>query len=243
MRPAYGTPISAPSASLLRFLRSQSQEICFFTPSAKSNSSPNSLQPGQKSFRKKGNDFIRPSSKNFATSSRRQATCEASVFNLHFPRYGPARHARTASELGVGSRQSILKRSARPEIANKSRQASELFRPLLQRLWGSRKRNGAEALKPNDLPGLPSFLDDANGQVLGRSKLGKASNEMKLRCTELDENGTVTVVNGEFKKSELIAKVGVGLQLGLRLKAYDDFSTASSLEILGRSIPPPFHIS
>jgi hypothetical protein len=28
-----------------------------------------------------------------------------------------------------------------------------------------------------------------------------------LRCTEFDENGNVTLVNGEFRKSELIAKV------------------------------------
>ena len=42
---------------------------------------------------------------------------------------------------------------------------------------------------------------------LGRNLSGKASNELKLRCTEFDENGNVTLVNGEFKKSELIAKV------------------------------------
>jgi len=35
----------------------------------------------------------------------------------------------------------------------------------------------------------------------------KAANEQKLRCTEFDENGNVVLVNGEFKKSELIAKV------------------------------------
>ena len=64
-------------------------------------------------------------------------------------------------------------------------------------------------MKPDDLPERPSFLDDVSGAVLGRSKVAKASNEMKLRCTELDENGKVTVVNGEFKKSELIAKVSI----------------------------------
>ena len=44
---------------------------------------------------------------------------------------------------------------------------------------------------------------------IGRSVAGKASNEMKLRCTEFDENGNVTLVNGEFKKSELIARYGL----------------------------------
>ena len=28
-----------------------------------------------------------------------------------------------------------------------------------------------------------------------------------MRCTELDDQGNVTMVSGEFKKSELIAKV------------------------------------
>ena len=42
---------------------------------------------------------------------------------------------------------------------------------------------------------------------IGRGLAAKASNELKLRCTEVDGNGVVTLVNGEFKKSELIAKV------------------------------------
>ncbi|KAI4172963.1 MAG: hypothetical protein LQ343_003250 [Gyalolechia ehrenbergii] len=60
-----------------------------------------------------------------------------------------------------------------------------------------------------ELPSLPSFLDDAGGTSLGRSKTGKAANELRLRCTEINENGDVTLVNGEFKKSELIAKYGL----------------------------------
>ncbi|KAF2097833.1 Mg2+ transporter protein, partial [Rhizodiscina lignyota] len=37
----------------------------------------------------------------------------------------------------------------------------------------------------------------------------KPANELRLRCTEFDEKGDVTLVNGEFKKSELIAKYGL----------------------------------
>jgi len=47
-------------------------------------------------------------------------------------------------------------------------------------------------------------LDDDAG--LG-GRIIKPSSELKLRCTEFDENGNVTLVNGEFRKSELIAKV------------------------------------
>jgi magnesium transporter len=37
----------------------------------------------------------------------------------------------------------------------------------------------------------------------------KAAAQPKLRCTELDENGNVVLASGEFKKTELIAKVGL----------------------------------
>nr|POE59093.1 mitochondrial inner membrane magnesium transporter mrs2 [Quercus suber] len=57
-------------------------------------------------------------------------------------------------------------------------------------------------LQQDDLPYLHGFLDDGLG-----GRIIKPSNELRLRCTEFDENGNVTLVNGEFRKSELIAKV------------------------------------
>jgi magnesium transporter len=44
-----------------------------------------------------------------------------------------------------------------------------------------------------------------------RTQTAKAALEPRLRCTEVDENGEVIMVDGEFKKSELIAKVGNNL--------------------------------
>jgi magnesium transporter len=57
----------------------------------------------------------------------------------------------------------------------------------------------------HSLPPLASFLDDSQspGRIL------KPSNELRIRCTEFDEHGNVTLVNGEFKKQELIAKYGL----------------------------------
>ncbi len=54
------------------------------------------------------------------------------------------------------------------------------------------------------LPAITGFLDDSSSGLGGR--IIKPSNELKLRCTEFDENGNVTLVNGEFRKGELIAK-------------------------------------
>ncbi|KAG0157308.1 hypothetical protein PDIDSM_4493 [Penicillium digitatum] len=44
---------------------------------------------------------------------------------------------------------------------------------------------------------------------IGRSLSAKASNELRIRCTEFDINGDVNLVNGEFRKQELIAKYGL----------------------------------
>lgn len=42
-----------------------------------------------------------------------------------------------------------------------------------------------------------------------RLQTAKAALEPRLRCTEVDENGEVILVDGEFKKTELIAKYGL----------------------------------
>lgn len=90
-------------------------------------------------------------------------------------------------------------------------------RPSLRRLfssssfkniWNILGLGGAKAqtsTATSTLPALASFLDDNSspGRIL------KPSTEPCLRCTEFDEHGNVTVVNGEFKKTELIAKYGL----------------------------------
>jgi hypothetical protein len=68
--------------------------------------------------------------------------------------------------------------------------------------WWKYWTSGAAA-RGRQLPPLASFLDASTP----RHRILKAANEPRLRCTEFDENGNVTLVNGEFKKSELIAKV------------------------------------
>ena len=70
-------------------------------------------------------------------------------------------------------------------------------------LWGPKKQKPVVHRQRSDLPPLASFLDDNGG--LGR--VSRPTNELKLRCTEFDDSGNVTLINGEFKKSELIAKV------------------------------------
>jgi magnesium transporter len=71
------------------------------------------------------------------------------------------------------------------------------------------KKGKRGLLQPPAPPSSP--MEDASTSGTGfSSSLGRmvrTANELKMRCTELDEHGNVTLVSGEFKKSELIAKV------------------------------------
>lgn len=57
-------------------------------------------------------------------------------------------------------------------------------------------------------------LEEESGSIIfpRRSLTAKAALDPRLRCTEVDGNGEVIMVDGELKKSELIAKVS---RLGL----------------------------
>ncbi|KAB2570840.1 Mitochondrial inner membrane magnesium transporter mrs2 [Lasiodiplodia theobromae] len=81
--------------------------------------------------------------------------------------------------------------------------------PSTDFLWKRTKRkSGAGPLQPNDLPPRypEGYTQDEHGN-LGR--VLRPINEPRIRCTEFDENGKITLVNSEFRKSELIAKYGL----------------------------------
>lgn len=82
-----------------------------------------------------------------------------------------------------------------------------------ERLWGTSASRGDPQLKPGDLPCRDDIDSDA---ILRRTLSAKAAIEPRLRCTEVDENGETTITDGEFKKTELIAKVGRRLSMPLR---------------------------
>lgn len=201
MKAACKIHVPAPSSGLLRFLRSQVEDTCFFSPNS-NLSRRHSTPKVKKLFQRKTCSGFPSSVRSFGTSQRRQATVEASFFNLDFLKNSPRSDNPIASQSNATPASSSPREWSRPTI----RHASTDDRPFLRRLWPNRGA-GNPALKDGDLPPLPSFLDETNGTSLGRSKAGKAANELRLRCTEINENGDVTLVNGEFKKSELIAKV------------------------------------
>ena len=82
---------------------------------------------------------------------------------------------------------------------------------FLQRLFSFRGRQNSSRLHPSDLPPGQNS-EDSSSQLFNLSRSVSRSTsgaDLKLRCTEFDANGSVTLVLGEFKKSELIAKYGL----------------------------------
>ena len=207
MRSTQRINVSAPSSSLLRFLKSQSEEVCYFT----ANHSPALYQRLQSRLSKNAPyhthlGHLTSSTRRLGTNHRRCATVETSISSIELPCTALRQELTYLSPPANACRTSTFRPSVNQDSAAARRYASTDSRPLFKRFWHLKREKPDSALKPNDLPPLPSFLDDAAGTTLDRSK-GKAANELKLRCTEINEKGEVTPASGEFKKSELIAKV------------------------------------
>lgn len=78
-------------------------------------------------------------------------------------------------------------------------------------LFGQKQNKEQDRLKEGD---LRVQLEEESGSIFQRRSLtAKAALDPRLRCTEVDGNGKVIMVDGELKKSELIARV---LQAGSR---------------------------
>ena len=202
MRRAPFHNVIAPSTSLLRFLRAQSEDICFFT----SNSKAAISQCSHPTLSRRSLNLLPPSRRHLNTTFHPRAVVESSHFSFDALKNVCARDS--SLHQAIPSLPKRLWPWFSGENKSKSiapRHASTDSRPLLRKILG-RRRHGVDA-NSDDLPPLPSLLDDVGGTALGRSKAAKGSNELKLRCTEFNEDGKVTLVNGEFKKTELIAKV------------------------------------
>ncbi|TGO48132.1 hypothetical protein BCON_0250g00050 [Botryotinia convoluta] len=137
----------------------------------------------------------------------RRATVEAGFQNPKF--LGPRLATSNSGSNDTQPRRATLpsKKSATQNRSQSSRGIFTGARKWPFKLWSS-KRDG-KPLQPDDLPHLSEDGREIDVFSLGRSVSVKAASEPRLRCTELDENGNVVLVNGEFKKSELIAKYGL----------------------------------
>jgi magnesium transporter len=194
--------VCAPSKHLLRFLRAQDEALAgLTTQSLESSCSKVS------SSATKGHTAIQPSTRTITTFSPSWSIAtESSFFPFDAWRsHGSVRRPADAEASTTRSptihRLSPYQQSKRRLSSSpKARNSDEGF---FGRLAGFKRTRPKEPLQPNDLPPITNFLDDNSslGRVL------KAEHQLKLRCTEFDDQGNVALANGEFKKSELIAKV------------------------------------
>lgn len=197
----------APSSRLLRFLRVQSEAICFFTSNPRSSFSFDSAAPRGPYLTT--NPLKGTPSRCLSTTAPCRATVEAGFLNLEFlwpqPSTSALQHPtaqcrNTARSKHVGYGKGL----------SGQRKSSTKSNRWLQKLWGVTSSKGGRPLRPDDLPSTLRGRDDmleTSVFSLGRAVSAKAAAQPKLRCTELDEQGNVVLASGEFKKSELIAKV------------------------------------
>lgn len=182
------TPV-VPSTSLLRFLRSQSN-FCIVAPASNSqrlrlpSAGPRSCRGlTTSSFPSSSRSSCKTISSNDETWHRPREPFKA----LPPPRPFP------------------------PKVPQTRNASTESHPPGFWRRWLRHRQALARSKIPPD-PRAGTSYEETSAQLfnLSRTLSRNASGaDLKLRCTEFDANGSVTLVSGEFKKSELIAKYGL----------------------------------
>ena len=210
MRVSTSHQMSAPSRSLLRFLRFQSETLSFFSANPSASSS---RRPG-------GRPHCVQSSANISTRTHvssvnsKGTRTQSSYLDELWPRHcesaqnalPPPRHYHHDH---TSHRTPNLLSRARHTYTKPSPRAG-FFQRLLN-IRGRDRSPSKRKLHKDDLPAGRSY-DDPSTQLFNLARaLSKSPSgaDLKLRCTEFDSNGSVTLVSGEFKKSELIAKYGL----------------------------------
>ncbi|KAG6235310.1 magnesium ion transporter [Claviceps purpurea] len=199
MQPTLNSPV--PSRTLLRFLKSQS-DAAFSTHGSLG------------SHRLASTSVCRRDRATYAAKAfkARSLTTTASPLTCPTARPGfPARHPTRHQRLHSPTPETFCRNSF-CTTATAGKQSDAKSRPNLswqEKLWGSSAKNGSKPLKPDDLPQHDSFEQGSSMFASRRILASKAALEPRLRCTEVDEHGKVILADGEFKKTELIARFGL----------------------------------
>ncbi|KAI0434843.1 cora-domain-containing protein [Xylaria sp. FL1042] len=202
-----------PSARLLRFLRQQTESLNFFCPTHDVSAFCIGQQQQQQQQQWQAQAQAQAQTRRTPCPARYQpAPLRAGI--LDFRPLVPAQRPQTVS---------IKRREAYADVASRCQHNSfpngqpKPCKPSWREwLWGSaeqRTRRPGRPLEPDDLPEVDregSSSSSSNSMFNTHRQLSKkAASEPRLRCTEVDENGNVILVDGEFKKSELIARFGL----------------------------------
>lgn len=179
----------APSSTLLKYLRAQQDGLPFFTANRDLRNVSAATHQHSRPLSCHGHQGFR------ANATAKSELIESSLIpsTLAWP---------TIRALSRPVQSLHLRPHSRRPCAPASRRDKRNIWAFTK-WFGRRNLRPTEPLQPDDLPPLANILDEDTS--LGR--IVRAANEQRLRCTEYDENGNATILNGEFKKTELIAKV------------------------------------
>ncbi|KAI9725737.1 MAG: magnesium ion transporter [Chrysothrix sp. TS-e1954] len=198
---------TAPSKTLLKFLRAQRDGQPFFSSN---NAVKHGFRCGSPAFHTKQTHITHPSKRSmttdaspFQSTDSSIQTLESSLFSLLPPRN------RTTSSLShpndlrppafyTNTPLAYFHATSHAQKDDRQRDHPKSNKSLFR--FRRQKPESAE------LPALPSFLDEQASISHG---IVRGPNDHKLRCTEFDDVGNITLTNSEFKKTELIAKYGL----------------------------------
>ncbi|KAI1181099.1 cora-domain-containing protein [Nemania sp. FL0916] len=202
-----------PSVGLLRFLRQQTESLSFFSPNHHHH------HRYQHQQQQRSHAARRPQ----CSSPPLQATV-LDLMTLMSGRGSRTVRARRSLSPSIStstspSNSTLPSSSLYPTLALRrqhsspgaSDSGSKPCRPSWQERWlgGLGMRRQGRPLEPDDLPEVDSNAPNHSMFNASRQLSKKAASEPRLRCTEVDESGSVILVDSEFKKSELIARFGL----------------------------------
>lgn len=188
MRPALQPAV--PSRRLLRFLRFQSEGIPFFDHGRLA-----SPRPSGQSRRLSA-----------ATSKSKPRRPEAAICAIPFAVDNILpRHLKRVRTTPSACATLLVANNAAAAASRRFASTGDTYdaerkQTASQRLWGP------NAVKPDFRSRSTDELDDSIFTTM-TGRRAKAALEPVLRCTEVDEKGDAILIDGAFKKSELIAKV------------------------------------
>lgn len=204
---------AVPSRRLLRFLRLQSEGIPFFdhgpATTAKRCSSSGQSRRLTATAVHHGQAFQPPARRLSTYNSRRPEPTPAFDLENILPRHMKRVRPPGAAILFPSNVATVSRRLASTDGPyDKDREKNTAS----QRLWGP------NALRPDFRSRSTDELEDSvyasPTTSTSPGRRARPALEPVLRCTEVDEKGDAILIDGAFKKSELIAKVWRRLTIG-----------------------------
>ncbi|KXJ93998.1 hypothetical protein Micbo1qcDRAFT_158931 [Microdochium bolleyi] len=198
--------LRAPSPSLLRFLRSQSDQLGFSLEPTSASAAVAQISCAASRARRSTKGCLRTLE---ATELAPPRTINLQAGLLNLDGLLRPRATRQPKSLRSGRTPDFFTSAVGARWRSTGSRDDSCAPSWRERLFGQPPRRASQPLEPDDLPGGSSEGDHSSIFNSGRQLRQKAALEPRLRCTEVDEHGNAVLVDGEFKKSELIARFGL----------------------------------